>query len=401
MLQTTFGKDPIKAAGSDHQDPGSNQSKISVPRPVPVTGRDTRLDVFRALCLLTIFINHVPGQYLEYLTHKNIGFSDSAEAFVLISGLAVGAAYGGKFVAGARLALTLKMWRRALTLYVAHIMTSVVTLAIFAGGALYFGRQDLIGEINIRPIVEQAEQGIVAMVLLGHQLGYNNILSLYAALFLMLPGILWLNAAGRWLLLALSATLWLAAGWFKLVPSNFLDEGYWFLNPWSWQFLFVIGILSMSHVRAGGRLPRHWLLIGVSAAYLTVSAFWVLFSWWNIDFSFGLPAVLTGFDKTFLSLTRLLHVLALAYLLAITPIVSRLSRLENNHPLVMIGRHSLAVFIFGTILAMAGQVLLFVTGRDPIIGSLFVIAGIGLHFVYAYYLEWLKEVAVAKPLRAA
>ncbi|WP_336621030.1 MULTISPECIES: OpgC domain-containing protein [unclassified Sinorhizobium] len=365
-----------------------------------MTNRDTRLDVFRALCLLTIFINHVPGQYLEYLTHKNIGFSDSAEAFVLISGLAVGAAYGGKFVAGARLALTLKMWRRALTLYVAHIMTSVVTLAIFAGGALYFGRQDLIGEINIRPIVEQAEQGIVAMVLLGHQLGYNNILSLYAALFLMLPGILWLNAVGRWLVLALSAALWLAAGWFKLVPSNFLDEGYWFLNPWSWQFLFVIGILAMSHVRAGGRLPRHWLLIGVSAAYLTVSAFWVLFSWWNIDFSFGLPAVLTGFDKTFLSLTRLLHVLALAYLLAIIPGISRLTRLENNHPLVMIGRHSLAVFIFGTILAMAGQVLLFVTGRDPIIGSLFVIAGIALHFVYAYYLDWLKDVAVAKPLRA-
>lgn len=253
MLQTTFGKDAIKAADPGHNDPGSNQPRISVPRPVPAfTERDTRLDVFRALCLLTIFINHVPGQYLEYLTHKNAGFSDSAEAFVLISGLSVGAAYGGKFMTGARLALTLKMWRRALTLYVAHIMTSVVTLAIFAGGALYFGRQDLIGEINIRPFVEQTEQGIVAMVLLGHQLGYNNILSLYAALFLMLPGILWLRAVGRWVLLALSAALWLAAGWFKLVPSNFLDEGYWFLNPWSWQFLFVIGILCMSHIRAGG-----------------------------------------------------------------------------------------------------------------------------------------------------
>ncbi|TCN31824.1 OpgC family protein [Sinorhizobium americanum] len=365
------------------------------------TGRDTRLDVFRALCLLTIFINHVPGQYLEYLTHKNIGFSDSAEAFVLISGLSVGVAYGGRFVAGARLALTLKVWRRALTLYVAHIMTSVVTLAIFAGGALYFGRQDLIGEINIRPIVDQAEQGIVAMVLLGHQLGYNNILSMYAVLFLMLPGMLWLNAVSPRLLFGLSATLWLAAGCFKLVPYNFLDEGYWFLNPWSWQFLFVIGIIAMTHVRRGGSLPRSWWLIAPSAAYLLISAAWVLFSWWNIDFSFGLPAVLTGFDKTFLSLTRLLHVLALAYLLAITPLVSRLTRLDANHPLVMIGRNSLPVFIFGTILAMAGQVLLFVTGKNPLVGSLFVVAGVGLHFVYAYYLDWLKEVAVAKPLRAA
>lgn len=42
---------------------------------------------------------------------------------MLISGLSVGAAYSGKFLAGGRLALTLKIWRRALALYVAHIMT--------------------------------------------------------------------------------------------------------------------------------------------------------------------------------------------------------------------------------------------------------------------------------------
>lgn len=47
--------------------------------------RDTRIDVFRALALLTIFINHVPGTVFEHLTHRNFGFSDSAEAFVLIS----------------------------------------------------------------------------------------------------------------------------------------------------------------------------------------------------------------------------------------------------------------------------------------------------------------------------
>lgn len=362
--------------------------------------RDTRLDVFRAMCLLTIFVNHVPGQYLEYLTHKNFGFSDSAEAFVLISGLSVGLAYGGKFASGGRLAMTLKIWRRALALYVAHIMTSIVTLAIFAGGAIYFGRQDLIGEINIRPMVEQTEQGIVAMVLLGHQLGYNNILSMYAALFLMLPAILWLNGISKKLLLLLSAALWLVAGIFKLVPSNFLDEGYWFLNPWSWQFLFVIGIITMTFVRVGGTLPRRTWLIVLSAGYLALSAAWVLLSWWNVDLSFGLPAVLTGFDKTFLSLPRLLHVLALAYIVAVTPGIHGLAKLDSDHPLAVVGRHSLPIFIFGTILAMAGQVLLFVTGRNPVIGSLFVLVGVGLHFAYGYYLEWLRGIATARPLRA-
>ncbi len=35
------------------------------------TQRDTRIDVFRALALLTIFVNHVPGTLFEHLTHKN------------------------------------------------------------------------------------------------------------------------------------------------------------------------------------------------------------------------------------------------------------------------------------------------------------------------------------------
>ena len=43
---------------------------------IPDPERDTRLDVFRALALLTIFINHVPGTIFEHLTHKNLGFSD-------------------------------------------------------------------------------------------------------------------------------------------------------------------------------------------------------------------------------------------------------------------------------------------------------------------------------------
>src|SRR6478752_7375333 len=77
--------------------------------------RDTRLDVLRALALVTIFINHVPGQMLERLTTKNFGFSDAAEAFVLISGIAIGLAYGRTFTPGNRLQTLLKAVRRACT----------------------------------------------------------------------------------------------------------------------------------------------------------------------------------------------------------------------------------------------------------------------------------------------
>ncbi|HVK92671.1 MAG TPA: OpgC domain-containing protein [Mycoplana sp.] len=363
--------------------------------------RDTRIDVFRALALLTIFINHVPGQFLEHLTHKNFGFSDSAEAFVLISGLSVGLAYGRKFAGSHRLAVSVQVLRRAFSLYVAHIMTSVVTFAIFAGGALWFARPDLLSEINLRAVVDHTEQGLLGMVLLGHQFGYNNILSMYAVLLLMLPAMLWLHGRSPLLLLVLSGLFWLGAGLWSIAPSNFLDDGYWFLNPLSWQFLFAIGLVVALHRSRGGPLPRHVALAVLCLAYVVLSFLWVALSWWKYDISFGLAPVLTGFDKTFLSAARLLHVLALAYLIATIPALSRWSALPLSHPLTAIGRHSLAIFVFGTILAMIGQMLMMVTGKSPWFGALYVIVGLGLHFAYARYLDWLAGLGRSETKKTA
>ncbi len=63
------------------------------------TTRDPRLDVLRGLALVMIFINHTPGTVFENWTTRNFGFSDSAEGFVLMSGIAAGMAYG-KFFTG-------------------------------------------------------------------------------------------------------------------------------------------------------------------------------------------------------------------------------------------------------------------------------------------------------------
>ena len=41
--------------------------------------RDYRVDFLRGLALVSIFINHVPGNFYEKLTHKNFGFSRSEE----------------------------------------------------------------------------------------------------------------------------------------------------------------------------------------------------------------------------------------------------------------------------------------------------------------------------------
>jgi hypothetical protein len=358
---------------------------------IPSSQRDTRLDVFRALALVTIYVNHVPGTIYESLTHKNAGFSDAAEAFVLISGIAAGFAYGTKFEPGRRLLTTLRAWRRAGVLYVAHMMTTLLTLGIFAAGAIWFAEPALMEKINIQRLVDAPVEALLGLVTLGHQLGYNNILSMYAVVLLMLPGFLLLLRFGLGPLLAVSFGLWLAAGLWRIGPPNYPNEGLWFLNPLSWQFLFVIGLAGAIHVRRGGAIPFMPWLAATAFACLVVAFAWVRVPLWGIDVSMGLPAVLTGFDKTFLSAPRLLHVLAAAYLIVAIAPLNALARTEQRNPLAVLGRHALPVFIAGTLLSMGAQVLKTVYVPSLGLDTALIMGGIALQFGLAFWLEWLGQ----------
>jgi len=357
------------------------------------TQRDTRLDVFRALALLTIFVDHVPGTVFEYATLRNFGFADAAEAFVLISGIAVGLAYAPKFKPGQALLPSLKIWRRAGLLYCAHIMTTVATLTLFCAASVIFHRPELLKLNNIAALIDEPAEAFVGVGLLGHQLGYNNILSMYAVLLLATPAVLWLLNRSMTATLVGSGLLWLVAGWFQLAPPNYPEEGYWFLNPLSWQFLFVIGVAATVHVRKGGRLPSGRFWTGLSVVYLLGALVWVYSPMWGQDGWRGLPLFLAGFDKTFLALPRLLDILALAYLLTQAPWLSNLARVSRDNPLAIFGKHSLPVFIFGTVLAMIGQVIKTFYGQNLLYDTMIISTGIAAQFALAYGLEWVARVS--------
>lgn len=373
--------------------------------PAQPSQRDTRIDVIRALALLTIFINHVPGNPLEPITQKNFGFSDSAEAFVLISGVSAGLAYGSKFDPARRLATTLKMWRRAGVLYIAQLGTTMATIAIFAFFSLYFGAPHLLAKINIEPVMTDTAEALLGIVTLGHQLGYNNILSMYAVVLLIAPAFLLIGRFSLGWMVAASGLLWLLAGLVPIAPAHFPNDGYWFLNPFSWQFLFVIGLAATLHVRRGGRLPVNGWLLGAAGFYMVLSCLWVRLPLWGIDISMGLPEVLTGFNKTFLSLPRLLHVLAAGYLIAALPAIADLARLRLDNPFAVLGRHALPVFVAGTILAMAAQAWRGVFPPTVLSDLAIVAVGIALQFALVYYIEWyrrlVKAAATARPAVAA
>jgi hypothetical protein len=255
-------------------------------------------------------------------------------------------------------------------------------------------------------VIDDPARALLGLMTFGHQLGYNNILSMYAAVMLILPALLWLSTISLGLMVAVSGTLWLLAGIYQVAPPNFPTPGMWFLNPLSWQFLFAIGLASVMHVRGGGKIVAHPVLMAAAAAYLVLSFAWVRVPLWGIDTSLGLPAVLTGFDKTFLSLPRLAHVLSLAYLIVAIPGLSELARVKESNPLASLGRHSLPIFIAGTLLAMVGQVIKLSRPESLLLDTLLISTGIALQFALAFYLDWYRGLqksanVAAKPIREA
>lgn len=366
----------------------------------PLRGRDPRLDMFRGLALVMIFINHVPGTVYETFTNRNFGFSDAAEAFVFMSGMAAGLAYSGRFVAGPLWAAIARVWARARQLYFVHLTITLLTLAIFAVAAHSFGMWDMLSRNNVAPLFAQPIGVMIGLPTMLHQLGYLNILPLYIVLLLATPLILVLGI--RWPVPVLigSIVLWALSGQFRLNFPNYPTSGGWFFNPLSWQLIFVVGLLSGVAMKRGERfVPLSPVLLALCAAFVVFVLIWVkvkpvgdaglkTLGWFS---GLGLPFYVTWFDKTFLALPRLLHALALFYLLGHLEVVRRFAGTKVAAPLRVLGRQGLAVFATGTVLSMALQTVKTVTKPDPLLDGLMLGTGVVVLWALAWALTKTAE----------
>ena len=376
-----------------------------------LAGRDDRLDMFRGIALVMIFINHVPGTIYENLTNRNFGFSDAAEAFVFMSGMAAGLAYSNRFRTGNLWAAIAKVWARARQLYFVHITITMLSLAIFAAAAKWFDLPEVLTKNNIAQLFQQPLSTLIGIPLLTHQLGYLNILPLYMTLLLATPLVLMAGLRKPWLVLAFSVALWVAAGQFRLNLPAFPNAGGWFFNPFSWQVLFVIGLLSGAAMKVGGRfIPWSPVLFGLASAFLIFTLLWMKvppvgramnssMGWLS---SMGVPFYITWFDKTFLSLPRLLHALALFYVLGSLPVMRRVASLAVATPLRLMGRQGLAVFAAGTVLSMLGQsIKAGHPGNDPVFDGILLGSGLILLITLAWVLTRTAEITRSKATTVA
>lgn len=355
--------------------------------------RDVRVDVFRGLALLIIFIDHVAGNVLIRVTPTSLGFSDAAEYFVLLAGFSAALAYGTVMDQRSLLTGTAQIVARIWKLYLAHLGLFVFTAVAVAFMAVRFGNPLYYEHVAILPFFQDPATTLLQTVALVFLPNYLDILPLYIVLLAMLP-LLWLLArVAPVLALAASAGLYGAAWMLGLAIPNMSTAGVWFFNPFAWQLIFTVGLVAGHAVLRGVALPRSPFL---SAAAIAVVLFGLVSAapWAVIA---GLEGLILpddwrlDLDKTNLSLWRFAHALSLAYLIAAhVPRTAAWLGSAVARQLEQAGRHSLPLFCFGIILSLLGTFALTEIGRGPLMQVAVNVVGITLLLGTATVLEWYR-----------
>src|SRR5258705_1499837 len=99
----------------------TKSDSLALLRPVE---RDLRLDLFRGIGLWMIFLDHIPHDFVSWLTFPNYGFSDAAGLFLFISGYLVGWIYAPIIRGGLVLAAGKRLCKRVAHTYDWHSLFS-------------------------------------------------------------------------------------------------------------------------------------------------------------------------------------------------------------------------------------------------------------------------------------
>ena len=373
----------------------------------PASQRDLRLDFFRGLALLFIFVDHIPNNVLSNVTLHSVAFCDAAEVFVFISGYAAALAYGRLLDRGLPVA-TAHIFHRVWQLYVAHIFVFAVFAALVSHSIVLVDDPSYTQSFRISSFLDNPPAAVAQVLLLRFQPQFLDILPLYIVLLGAFPLILFAIARNPWWALLPSAALYAAVQFTGWQTHGYPEGATWFFNPLAWQFLFVIGaVVGYSKVRGVPLLPQSkWIvrpMMVVAGMVALISASWMIQSNFtdDPDFLFTLLSPYVG-NKTNLNPVRLASFLILALSVAtlVRPASAMLSTRVGGW-LIACGQNSLHIFCFGILLSVLGQFLLTTYGDGPVAQVVVDLAGAALMVILALVLAWDKAQSRAPKAHAA
>ena len=349
------------------------------------------IDFWRGFALVTIFVNHIPGNFLERFTYRNVSLSDSAELFVLLAGWSMRLSIDNPKRPMTAQAVVYKLWGRAFTLYVAQTFITEFAIFILAASSVLLDAPFLLDWHNVGAVFREPIEAHIGLVLLTHQLGFFNILPLYVVLMLFAPIIALIYRSAPYAVLPLSIGLYVLTLALGLNLPCWPIEGTWFFSPTAWQLIYVLGfLLAGARTDLGAFARRNLRVLRWLAVPIIVGGALIAFTHFFPDL-FDIPKPWLFFivlDKTFLSPDRLIHILALCALFSGAynkivlwiPLVSRF--------LALLGRNSLNVFCAGSLLSLCGQILRFIYGGRVSTDIVLFAVGVAIMAFIAWITEW-------------
>ncbi|MGY3605966.1 MULTISPECIES: OpgC domain-containing protein [unclassified Bradyrhizobium] len=365
-----------------------------------IAARDGDLRIFLLLGIATwsLFLDHIPHNAVSALTLRNFGFSGATELFVFVIGYAAAIMYGKIVVERGFVVGATRVLKRVWQLYAAYVVLFVVYVDLIGYVAAQSAAPDLFAEFNITDFIEHPIRVIVRGLLLQAKPLNLDVLQLFIVLMAFLPAVLF--GMMRWPRLTMlgSFALYLSARHFDWNLTAF-PEGGWYLNPFCWQLLFVLGAwfavggAGDAHlVRAMQKLPA----LRVTALIYLLVALTIMSAGKSPALAEMIPSsVLDAFpsnDKANLAPYRVLHLLAMAFFF--TMLIPRDwygLQLQAMQPLIKCGEEWLAVFCSGIFLSFAGHLVLITGPKSLAMQVLVSAAGILGMTCVAYYASWSKR----------
>ena len=323
------------------------------------SARDLRIDFFRGLALYMIIFDHIPGDPLSKLTYARLGFSDAAEIFVFLSGVSCGIVYSRVLSRRGVGGLLRGVSWRALHIYTYYLIASLVTILL-----IVLSRDIVAIPDNHQAFIALRENPLGAIqsaIFLISPPDLPGILVLYLELTLFFVPLFILTAAwsSAEASLLVSGSLWLLAQLYPDLLPRLADHSYF--NPLSWQFIFCIGMFvgtwyNSGHLSVEMLRKRCWVLL--ACAIVGAGLLYHLAE--NLEHrqllnlgALALSDATLSHMKENLSAIRLLHFLAVAFLVAICiKPSSPLLRLPGASTIITSGRLSLQVFCLGAVLSV-------------------------------------------------
>lgn len=360
------------------------------------------VDFWRGLALIFIFINHIPGTYYSRFTHAEYSISDSADLFVFLAGWALRYVVGSPERPLPAWYLVLRLEGRALTLYAAQILITMIAVAMLAGVALLSDNPLLLEWHNAAAVFQDPIATHVGLAMLTHQLGYFNILPLYVVLMMIAPAFVLIDRFAPKLVLPVSFAIYCVALGFSITIPTWPVEGEWFLNPFAWQLIFVLGFVMGRQDGIGGFARRNIFVLRIVAVPIVVFGTFVTVAfWWPDPTTLPNPKLFFILSKSYESPPRVIQFLALIALFSVTyPYIARYASGLVKF-LSMLGRNSLYVFCVGSILSLAGQIVRFMYRGNIYSDTAVIICGIFLMALTAWLPEWRESIKARSSVRSA